>query len=193
MEIPPSAYVAVSAVVAATIAGGISFLVSVIAKDQKTSEFRQAWIDGLRDDIADMVSYFYVLSDMVRIKIREGKNPEEITAYLCEREEHFCKLEMVYARIRLRVNPNEHVGLINALAALREYFTSQQLLDSKAADTLVNELVNVSQQILKQEWKRVKQGEKIIVVTKWFSLSMLITALIIGTLLATEHLHIVFQ
>lgn len=46
---------AVGAVLAATIAGGMSFLGSVFSKDQKTSEFRQAWIDGLRSEISQLI------------------------------------------------------------------------------------------------------------------------------------------
>ena len=42
MDIPASAYPAIGAVTAAIIAGGISFVVTVLAKEQKISEFRQA-------------------------------------------------------------------------------------------------------------------------------------------------------
>ena len=43
--------VAVGAVVAALIAGTVSLLGLIISKEQKTSEFRQAWIDALRNDL----------------------------------------------------------------------------------------------------------------------------------------------
>ena len=45
MDIPSPAYVAIGAIFAAIIAGGISFIIAVISKDQKTSEFRQEWIN----------------------------------------------------------------------------------------------------------------------------------------------------
>lgn|SRR6266446_644807 len=56
MNIPSSAYPAIGAVMAAIIAAGISFLVTVLAKEQKTSEFRQAWIDALRKDLSEFIA-----------------------------------------------------------------------------------------------------------------------------------------
>jgi hypothetical protein len=48
-------YGAIATTVAAIIAGTIAFLSTILAKEQKTSEFRQNWIDALREDIADFV------------------------------------------------------------------------------------------------------------------------------------------
>lgn len=41
----------VGAVGAAMIAAFVSFLGLIIGKEQKTSEFRQAWIDALRSEL----------------------------------------------------------------------------------------------------------------------------------------------
>jgi hypothetical protein len=45
---------AVGAVIAAIIAGSIALLGLIISKEQKVSEFRQQWIDALRQDIAPL-------------------------------------------------------------------------------------------------------------------------------------------
>ena len=190
MTIPSSAYEPIGAIAAAIVVGGISFIISVLAKDQKTSEFRQEWIDGLRNDIAELISLFFVISDIVRIEIGVGKTKEEIIAHLTEKDEHFCKLEMVYARIKLRINPHEHIKLLSALSAIKGYFGSNQILDSKVAESLVDELVKESQMILKREWKRVKRGEPVFVATKVVSLLILITALSLGAVYARGHLYI---
>jgi len=50
--------VAIATVVAAVIAGLISVVALTLTKEQKTSEFRQAWIDGLRSDLADYLAAF---------------------------------------------------------------------------------------------------------------------------------------
>jgi hypothetical protein len=42
----------IATVVAALITAIISFVNLTLSKEQKTSEFRQAWIDGLRGDLA---------------------------------------------------------------------------------------------------------------------------------------------
>jgi hypothetical protein len=192
MDVPPSAYAAIGTISAAMIAGGISFIVSVLAKDQKTSEFRQAWIDGLRDDIAELISLFFVITDMVREMIREGKEKRDITSVLFEKDESFRKLEMVTARIRLRINPSEHTALLSAISSLKKYLGSAQILDPKAAEAAVDELVKESQLILKREWKRVKGGEPVFVATKWVSLLILVIALFLGIAYARSHLHTEF-
>ena len=54
MDFSSLSYPAVGTICAALIAGLISFVVTVLAKDQKISEFRQAWIDALRSDAAEL-------------------------------------------------------------------------------------------------------------------------------------------
>jgi hypothetical protein len=56
MPIPIIPEMAVGAVVSASIGGLLAFLGLVIAKENKTSEFRQAWIDSLRQDLAKMMA-----------------------------------------------------------------------------------------------------------------------------------------
>ncbi len=42
-------------IIVALIAVFVSFIGLVISKEQKTSEFRQTWIDKIRDDISDFM------------------------------------------------------------------------------------------------------------------------------------------
>ena len=51
--------VAIGAVVAALIAAIVSLLGLIISKEQKTSEFRQAWIDALRSDLTHLIHRIY--------------------------------------------------------------------------------------------------------------------------------------
>lgn len=190
MDIPAPAYATIGAISAATIAGGISFLIAVLSKDQKTSEFRQAWIDGLRNEVAELISLFLVITDTVRVMLREGKTKEQIAEHLSQRDEHFCKWEMADARIKLRLNPKEHYKLLAALLALRKFPKSGQLLDSSAADALVEEVITESQTVLKYEWKRVKRGEPVFVATKAISLSIIVAAIFLWGAYAQNHLHI---
>ena len=171
---------AYSAIVA-TIAGGFSLLISILAKDLKTSEFRQAWIDGLRNDIAEFISLFYSVTDMVRELVRAGKaTKEDLNALLFEKDEHFRKLEMTFARIKLRVNPSEHIKLQSALLAIKGYVGSENMFDPKFAESLVDELVKESQVTLKCEWDRVKRGEPAFITAKRVSMLIIVTALSIG-------------
>jgi hypothetical protein len=180
MAIPSSAYVPIGVIVAAIIGGGITFIVTVLAKDQKTSEFRQEWIDALRNDLAEMISLFSVLSDTFRLMSKAGRTEDEIFKKLTENNDIFCKLEMVNARIKLRINPTEHKKLLNAILRLREYIGSEQKGNSKIADGLVDEMVKESQVVLKNEWNRVKRGEPLFVVTEVVSLLLLGAAFLLG-------------
>ncbi|HKE96605.1 MAG TPA: hypothetical protein VKB34_20010, partial [Povalibacter sp.] len=51
-ELPAQSIVAIATVVASLIAGVFSFVNLTLNKEQKTSEFRQAWIDALRADLS---------------------------------------------------------------------------------------------------------------------------------------------
>lgn len=190
MDIPAPAYATIGAISAAIIAGGISFLIAVLSKDQKTSEFRQAWIDGLRNEVAELISLFLVVTDTIRVMIREGKTKEQIGEHLVQKDEHFCKFEMADAKIKLRLNPKEHSKLLTALLALRKFPKSGKLLDSSAAEAVVDEVVKESQAVLKYEWKRVKRGEPVFVATKVISLIIIVGAVLLWVAYAQNHLHI---
>ena len=174
MDIPSPIFTAIGAILAATIAGGVTFLMAVISKDQKTSEFRQAWIDGLRGKIAEFISLFVVITDIIRVMRRQNKTEQEIIEYLMEKDEPFCKLEQADTKIKLRINPTEHSKLLATLAPPRNYVWSDQIMDSKVSDILVENIIRESQVVLKSEWKRVKRGEPAFVATKIISLSVIV-------------------
>lgn len=180
MNISSNAYPMIGAISAAFIAGGISFLMAVLSKDQKTSEFRQIWIDGLRNEIADLVSLFYVMTDLFREMVREGPTQARLNEFLNQNVEYFCKLEMAEAKIKLRLNPDEHQKLLRLIKSLHDYVRSDQLHQANDANELADNLVRESQLVLKMEWRRVKRGETVFVATKVVSLLILVTAFIVG-------------
>lgn len=65
MQIPDAA---VGAVTAALIAGIISLLGLIISKEQKTSEFRQAWIDALRADLTAYLTQVNAINDATKVR-----------------------------------------------------------------------------------------------------------------------------
>lgn len=56
---------------AALIAGAISFIVTIITKDQQASEFRQAGIDGLKEDVSALAGNWRATMDSAQ-EIREN-------------------------------------------------------------------------------------------------------------------------
>ena len=68
---------AVATIAAALVAGLVSFIVTVLSKEQKTSEFRQAWIDALRSDIADFVAKNALFMAAIRIQGQRANADED--------------------------------------------------------------------------------------------------------------------
>lgn len=193
MSFPMQAYTALGAISAALIAGGISFISTVLAKDQKTSEFRQAWIDALRDDIAEEISLFITLTSTITAMLEDGKTKDEATAYFLEKEDNFRKIEMVHARIMLRINPQEHTQLLNLLRAVEEFPKNRDsLLDHNKGQDLIERLTKESQTVLKNEWKRVKSGEAIFIATKWISFGIFMVSALLAATYMLGHIHIEF-
>ena len=159
---------AIAALLVGLVAGIVSLVVSILAKDQKTSEFRQAWIDALRNDASQLVAHFGVMKAVAKI-VRE-RPQSEINEYLISKQEQFLELGMLVSRIRLRLNPDEHLELLRMLGDLETIRESE--IDARAEQISVE-----AQDILKTEWDRVKRGEPSFVwlkrISKWGVLSVL--------------------
>lgn len=152
----------VGVLVAAVIAAVTSLVVSILSKDQKTSEFRQSWIEALRDDAANLAGHWSTIIATLEIK---KVNNEDIQAFLMSRHDDFVDVEIRIARMRLRLNPKEHACLINHLHNLR----NGGLASRKEMDEQLELIVVEVQNILRCEWKRVKHGELSFRLLKLFS------------------------
>ena len=156
-------YPAVGAICAALIAGLISFVVTVLAKDQKVSEFRQAWIDALRSDAAELVSHLAISSLVLKAE-RQAKNQGvQLAGFEMAGYKEFVSAKACIVRIRLRLNTVEHAALLSALYEV-------DLAEGgrvEHADVVLNTLVTETQKVLKTEWTRVKKGELSIRCVRW--------------------------
>lgn len=143
-----------SAIVAALIAGLVALVSSILSKDQKTSEFRQAWIDSLRSDIAEFVG---VLDSKITIaKLKDREVPGSGRLEFFDKPEDTLRVGACLMRIRLRLNRKEHKDMLKIL----ELF--QHGKEPRSYEELIAELEMFtlkSQDLLKGEWKRVKRGE----------------------------------
>lgn len=123
----PSVYVPIGAVVAACIAASISFLTLVISKEQKISEFRQAWIDDLRSELAEFAVNarriaaqpnfinWRSLTAVGPVEQIEAENEDAMRADPVA--ENRLRLAQSFYAVRLRLNPNDddHTALIECL------------------------------------------------------------------------------
>ena len=131
-------------------------LVSLWAAKQQSrvavlSANRQAWINALRDLIAECTS----TSGLIHMADWSNRSQAEFEAKM-ER------LAFLIAKIRLMLNPKEedHQRLAELLRTLLKSLGGRKAGDTKdvsAGAKAVQELVPLSQAILKREWERVKR------------------------------------
>ncbi len=189
VNIPVSAYPAMGAIAAAIIAGGISFIVTVLAKEQKTSEFRQAWIDALRNDLSDFMSTVDTLSSYIRLK--KGQSSADLLTFLEGRSTDVHRMGVSFNRILLGLNPEEHAELENRLKGLLSVMSSyDKASDEEHVDRLINNVIDESRRILKAEWKRVKRGESVYRITKYVSLALFVIAVVLAVTVGSGYIAI---
>jgi hypothetical protein len=107
---------------------------------------RQAWIDKLRDELAE-------LFDLLTWQFlqRPGTfSGEEGLKYESEKRS---RIRLLKNKVRLRLNPLEPDS-----QALLKSLDDLQAADDANFDRLMEKAVANSQSILKTEWKRVKKG-----------------------------------
>lgn len=159
--------IGIGAVGAAIIAGLVSLLGLIIGKEQKVSEFRQAWIDDLRKCIIAYLACINAISDTIRLK----KSGDPIgNAKLLE---SYKQLNEASHGITLRINPNE--------AASKDLKKHMDRFEDMAGDNLKltpdniraieKDFLDSSKRLLKFEWDRVKRGEDTFVWTKYAVIS----------------------
>lgn len=173
-------------VIAAIIAAAISLVGLLISKDLKTTEFRQAWIDKLRDDVAEFLAYHSLMSYQIRINDTKKENDLEFQKNTFSLlKEEIAKIERVYSSILLRLNPKEHGQIIEKLKEIQEMYGRKGILDADLMDNHEKELLSLFQVVLKKEWERVKSGEVSFRLAK-YSASILVVLGIIFLIYSLE-------
>lgn len=151
------------------IAGSVSLVIAILAKDQKTSEFRQIWIDALRNDVAQFIGHISVYKTLS--KIIRSKQQSDVHSFILSQQKELLETAMLASRIKLRLNPEEHVDLIDLLDRPEGYGA-----DDEAIELHIASISSATHIILKVEWERVKRGEKSVVWLKRISWSAILMA-----------------
>ncbi|WP_332656966.1 hypothetical protein [Brevundimonas sp.] len=164
--------VAIGAILAALIAGLVSLLGLIVSKEQKTSEFRQSWIDALREEMAVYAASINTLHDALLVTYKDFEHKHEKMSSV------YHELNKATFRIELRVNPKEagHTGLLNTMSDIREIASDANGITLEALKPLEAKFIADAQAILKSEWRRVKRGELAFVIAKWAALVFVVVA-----------------
>jgi hypothetical protein len=130
---------------AALIGAGIAVVGLILGKENKISEFRQQWIDGLRNDVSTLIG----VSVAIRIRPIDQRYHGELSLQLFELEQRIA--------LRFKKDSDESAELLKAVRAI----SAAALRD--AHDLIFTDLLfrvrNATHNILEFEWKRVKAGE----------------------------------
>lgn len=154
-------------VVAALITGFFSIVNLTLNKEQKTSEFRQAWIDGLRTDLATFFSTVRALCRTFQERRSSDISSGDLDALTFSPEKvgdiRLSIADSLY-NIKLRMNQNESghqrlVCLLDEIISKQNRINIEKGTDYKEVFEAIDRAVDHSQLILKTEWTRVKKGE----------------------------------
>jgi hypothetical protein len=178
VAIPDKFIVLVGAITAALIAGIVSLVNMMIAKDQKITEFRQAWINSVREQVAKMVAHAttlpfagrlidYADSKSMPVQATGGDLVSEQVDRMLDLTKQKSELMDAYNKVLLFLNPAENKKLVSQLAALASAGTIGSKTDQSKINALADDLLTETQVMLKKEWKRVKRGEWVYRSTKY--------------------------
>lgn len=156
----------IGGIAAALIAALVSLVVVILSKDQKTSEFRQAWIDGLRDDTSKFVGTARTVVGVLEIFDGRKTTDTEVNDFFLSKFNEMVESEFLLSKIKLRLNPDEHGKIIDAIEWFRD---GKEPATSDEISQKVDEFVRDIQLVLKEEWERVKAGEKSFRILKYSS------------------------
>lgn len=171
VSLPATIYIAMGVVIAALLAGFFSYLTLISAKENKVSEFRLVWLDGLRDEISDFTAAIQCLlvvdasCDFYRNKIGADAWPFDAEVdWLKLREDSYKEVVRNISRIQLRLNPKHVVEnpdgpegkLMAAMYKAREYFNDGNYEECREC---CEEVRAAASPILKSTWDSIKGGE----------------------------------
>jgi hypothetical protein len=161
----------VGTIVAALIGALAALLGLVISKENKTSEFREKWIDALRSEIASLIGHLCGIEGTAR------RQPD-VDAAWTEAREDIVSLNRYIALIRLRLNPKEKQSrtIEGLLVEIATMFAGRPI-NTQAFDDLERRILAESRALLKYEWRRVRKGERFF---RGLKLSLLIVVLAAG-------------
>ncbi|WP_152613972.1 hypothetical protein [Pseudomonas sp. 11/12A] len=166
MAFPENIFVPIGVVSAALIAGAIAYAGFISTKESKVSEFRQNWINSLRDEISKYISCVDALIEHIR-KDNAGKMfaPAKEMEKKLERSELYTEMLQARISILLRINDKEkkledferNEKFLTLIDGIYTKFENMKFSDVHEDIIL---LTSASRDLLKHEWNRARDGEK---------------------------------
>lgn len=150
--------------VAGVLAAFVALMTIIITKEQKVSEFRQAWINAFRDDLAEAISAASTLTIILQEDLPEERG---------EKYKEWARFTASLSRIELRLNMSEdpHRKIEQCIRRAESVVRAMEFAPENYVPaewiTLQSDVVVASQTLLKIEWDRVKAGEPLYRLTRY--------------------------
>jgi hypothetical protein len=160
----------VSALLVAVLGGAFTLSGLLISKEQKISEFRQAWIDGVRDDLARIIAAAHLIHAHSHLLLSEkSQMPDKFVEldgkFLQRTRDDYIEINICSTRVELRLPLDEEdsKAVLAALKKLNIFFDGPPQNPIPESIKEVHELIEAvevaAKPLLKSEWERVKKGE----------------------------------
>jgi hypothetical protein len=167
--------ISVGAIGAAMITAAISLIGLIVAKEQKISDFRQAWIDALRSEITSYLTSMNAIVDATSLPYKNQAEKVKALSPL------YSSLNNANFFITLRLNPDEKnsKGLLACMKTFEEMASRPDGLIRENVKRVELDFLLASKNLLKYEWRRVKRGEPTFRITKGFLFVILASAVVL--------------
>lgn len=189
-----NAIVLLGAMFTALIAGFFTFANLIASKENKVSEFRQEWINSLRDSISCYISSLTYLSTLYKHNSEMSDVKKDRFEMARGVEEVYSKVNESYNDIIFRINESERSkegksingAFLTALHETRQHYNKNEFAKARAA---CDSLREATKPLLKLEWKRVKNGEINYRISKYLA----ILILVIGAAAASLNVYMIWS
>lgn len=190
----------VSVIVTAT----FNYFNLVNTKEAKTSEFRQKWVDSLREEISIYAANMASLLQLLDTALRRGNGDrnQTLSGHFKENKAEYEALIKAYTSIQLRIHLRKNTTPTNEdlidqafhdkVKKTYDLFHALDMssfsLTNSEVSNLVKEIEDLNDKtnpLLKYHWERVKKGEKGFTRSKsvafWVIMLLLATLIIVAT------------
>jgi hypothetical protein len=165
-ELPVFSIVAMATVTASLIAATISFVNLTLTKELKTSEFRQEWINDLRDELSVFFACARAFSRATEEQYYFGESSSEENVFKISTDkisEIRYQVGEAYSKIILQLNYKEqdHEELVRMMKIVISKQNEALSKKSDSTETIkaISIATDYSRTLIKKEWDRVKAGE----------------------------------
>jgi len=153
----PTIWIAIGTILAALIVMYSGYLNLKISRSHVVSGYRQEWINSLREKFSELLNEIdCVLSDL------SYKHFDDTFEEQYPSESQRLKHKLHTVRLFLNKGEKEHIELVDKATQLKDYmlYTPLDRIEYENIREVNAELVELFQDILKDEWNRVKWGER---------------------------------